>query len=359
MAVLTAKQEPQSHCINGEMPKGLRNASGVTRKRRLILDYDDEEEEQNNDWLLPKESDTLCNNFDTSIKKARMFAGTNVSCGVTTPIKLQSASTGEEFSPEKTKTSVRKTVKAESIEGSNGGSPSSCRYIRLLNKKPCPVASGELKREREDEEDGDEHSMGSSSRSKGSIKRRRMAVNMKGFLHKRNSAEICVGAYKKNIYKNKALMCKGQGECEEVCDEHKENLRSSVTRSHIRKTQQIDELANQRPAERRHCVPSDKFHESDFYFGDWVDDKEDMVSFVNSRFGKSDSIDVKISRTSNADSSKSKRILKGKKKTNDNFTELSKCDLSYSSPSSSCSSASKSDGYSRQNSAMKNIKVYS
>lgn len=356
MAVLTAKQEPQSSCINGEMPKRLRNASGITRKRRLILDYDDEDEEQNNDWLLPKESDTLPNNFDKSIKKARMFAGTNVSCGVTTPIKHESASTREESSPEKTKTSVRKTMKPESIEGSNGGSFSSCRHIRLLNK-PCPVSSGELEYDREDKEDGDEYSMGSSSRSKGSIKRRRTAVHMKGFLDKRNSADICSGAYKKNIYKNKVLMHKGQHESEEVCDETKENLRSSVTRTHIHKTQLIDELANQRPAERRHRIASNKFHESDFNLGDWVDDEEDMVSFVNSRFGKSDSIDVKINRTSNADSSKSKIILKGKKKTNDNFTKLSKCDLSYSSPSSSCSSGSKSDSYSRQSSAMKNIKV--
>ncbi|CAI9756631.1 unnamed protein product [Fraxinus pennsylvanica] len=283
-------------------------------------------------------------------------SSTNVSCGVTTPIKLQSASTREELSPEKTKTFVRKTMKAESIEGPNGGSSSSCRHIHLLNK-PCPVSSGELVYDREDKEDGDEYSVGSSSRSKSSIKRRRPAVHMKGFLDKRNSADICTGSYKKNIYKNKVLMHKGQSETEEVCDENKENLRSSVTRTHIHKTQLIDELANQRPAERRHHIVSNKFHESDFYLGDWVDDEEDMVSFVNSRFGKSDSIDVKINRTSNADSSKSKIILKGKKKRNDNFTKLSKCDLSYSSPSSSCSSASKSDSYSRQSSAMKNIKA--
>ncbi|KAL2495430.1 lysine-specific demethylase JMJ25 [Forsythia ovata] len=343
MAVLMAKQEPHSRCINGEMPRGRRNASQVTRKRRLILDFDDEDEEQNNAWLLPKESDSLPKKIDTSIKKARVLSGSNVSRDVTKPTKLQSASTREESSPEKTKTPVRKTWKAESIEGYNGGSSSSGRHVSLLNKKLHPVYSGELEYDREDKEDEDEYSMGSSSRSKGSIKRRRIALHMKGFLEKRNSAEICAGADK--------------AECEEVCDECKENQKSSVTRTHLHKIQLVDDLDNQRPAERRHRSASNKFLETDFYLGDWVDEEEDMVSFLNSRFGKSDSVDVKINRTTNADSAKSKRILKGKKKTNENSAKLSKCNLSYSSPSSSCSSASKSDSNTTQRSATKNMKV--
>ncbi|KAK4398885.1 hypothetical protein Sango_1364000 [Sesamum angolense] len=302
MAVLIAKQERHSRYTNNEMPVIPTSLKHVpARKRKLILNSEDEEEEENVK-LLHTESTHL------SDQKAKLFgSSSDISQGLDKPTGDQGVSTIKESEQAKKSSCMRKSMRTQSVEDEAAGSSSSDRSISSGNRSHTH-SSGELRYDSPDED----------------VKKSR------------------------------------ESETNEEWDESKEKQRAAVARSPVARScnqrKQIDDMDTQRTSKRRR-VSSNKFLETNFILCDWVDDEEDVVSYIDSTMEGSDSINASAIRSSDPDTVKANGSLKGTKRNCAYSAKHSSCNLASSSSSSS--SISKVVRKKLLESVAKNMKVHS
>ncbi|KAL0442990.1 UNVERIFIED_CONTAM: Lysine-specific demethylase [Sesamum latifolium] len=327
MAVLIAKQERHSRYTNNEMPVIPTSLKHVpARKRKLILNSEDEEEEENVK-LLRTESTRL------SDQKAKLFGSSNISQGLEKPTGHQGVSTIKESEQAKKSSRMRKSMRSQSVEDEAAGSSSSDRCISSENR--ChPHSSGELRYDSPDE--GRYRRLERLSKREGSREHRRGTREIKGFFQKKYSGRICGKPIDKSICQNKDVKKSRESDNEEW-DESKEKQRPPVARS-CNQRKQIDDMDTQRTSKRRR-VSSNKFLETNFILCDWVDDEEDVVSYIDSTMGGSDSINASAIPCSDPDTVKANRSLEGTKRNFAYSAKHSSCNLSSSASSSSSSSS--------------------
>ncbi|KAG8385793.1 hypothetical protein BUALT_Bualt03G0082200 [Buddleja alternifolia] len=369
MAVLIAKQEQRNGYTDNEMPVIARSMRHVpVRKRKLILISDDEEEDE-----VPKQSGdvsnheaSLCGSSDEEEDEVPKQSG-DVSnheaslCGssddLRTPTRHHRVSTRKESSSAKTRRPMSKTMRAQTCEDANVGSSSSGKCVQLI-KRERPVSSGELDFDSSDKEDeGQYRPLECLPRKEGSTKQRKVARKIKGFSGKRQSRKVCESPMEKKICKNN-LRKKEESESEEEWYESKEKQRPFA--GTCIQNQNMDK---HRTSKRRR-VASNRFSQSNFMCFDWVDDEEDLASYLDTsyldtRTGESHLINVSNNQSRDPDTMKANRSLKGKKRKCDASAKHTSSNLSASPSSSSSSSASieKFDGKTIQRSLAKNMKT--
>ncbi|KAL0305992.1 UNVERIFIED_CONTAM: hypothetical protein Sradi_6016500 [Sesamum radiatum] len=347
MAVLIAKQERHSRYTNNEMPVIPTSLKHVpARKRKLILNSEDEEEEENVK-LLHTESTHL------SDQKAKLFgSSSDISQGLDKPTGDQGVSTIKESEQAKKSSCMRKSMRTQSVEDEAAGSSSSDRSISSENRSDTH-SSGELRYDSPDE--GSHRRLEKLSKREGSSEHRIATREIKGFFQKRYSGRICGKPIDNSICQNKDVKKSRESETNEEWDESKEKQRAAVARS-CNQRKQIDDMDTQRTSKRRR-VSSNKFLETNFILCDWVDDEEDVVSYIDSTMEGSDSINASAIRSSDPDTVKANRSLKGTKRNCAYSAKHSSCNLASSSSSSS--SISKVVRKKLLESVAKNMKVHS
>ncbi|KAL6562285.1 hypothetical protein OROGR_003292 [Orobanche gracilis] len=294
MAVLIAKQEQHSMAVTS---RGLARP-GTTRKRKLILGLDDDEDDvENVRKVLPTESWILPN---------------------PTPRRKRSSIT-------------------------NSSSSSSDKFAQS-EKKCHPLYSGELLNyDSSDEERGGGRygSLKSLSKKEGPSRRRSTYRDVV-----RPSSE------KKKTCEKNVIGRNGDSESDEEWDDGKEKQR---VESNSRR-EQNENVDNQRGLKR--CrASSNKFLEMNFVLCDWVDDEEDLVSYIDTNLGGRDSVDVCKVQSSRTDMAKADRSPQGIRGKCEGFVKHSSPDLSSSSSTSTSSSTPKMDRKSLHRSVVKNTKV--
>ncbi|GFP85079.1 lysine-specific demethylase jmj25 [Phtheirospermum japonicum] len=134
----------------------------------------------------------------------------------------------------------------------------------------------------------------------------------------------------KRIDENKVVIRrKGESESDEEWDESTEKQRK-----------EIENTDNNQRSLKRCRTSSNKFSGTNFVLCDWVDDDEDLVSYIDANLGGIDSVNVSRiqSKSSDSDTSKAKsRSLKGVIKKSDGFAKRTLPDLSSSSSTSTSS----------------------
>ncbi|KAK6123916.1 hypothetical protein DH2020_042335 [Rehmannia glutinosa] len=311
------------------MSRSLRRVPA--RRRKLILDLEDEEDEENVK-LLPTESGNLSN------QKARLSRSSSVSCDLTVPTGHQRVSTIKE-APQ-----AKNEMRTQSVEEGNAGSSSSDKYIP--SKKRCrPLSYG-------DYFSSDEESEGHRYRSLKKLSKKEVKSSSE-----KHSAKRCRRSNEKKIYENKVFRRKGESESDEEWNESKEKRRQPVVKS-SNQGKQLENIDNQRKVKR--CrVSSNKFLDTNFILCDWVDDEEDVALYIDTNLGGSDSINVSRIQSSDTDTIKANRSLKGMKRKCDGSAKHSSSNLSSPSTSTSTSSSSisKIDRKTVHRSVAKNGKV--
>ncbi|KAL0398828.1 UNVERIFIED_CONTAM: Lysine-specific demethylase [Sesamum radiatum] len=228
---------------------------------------------------------------------------------------------------------MRKSMRSQSVEDEAAGSSSSDRCISSENG--ChPHSSSELRYDSPDE--GRYRRLEKLSKREGSREHRRVTQEIKGFFQKKYSGRICGKPIDKSICQNKDVKKSTESDNKE-CDDSKEKQRPPVARS-CNQRKQIDDMDTQRTSKRRR-ISSNKFLETNFILCDWVDDEEDVVSYIDSTMGGSDSINASAIQSSDPDTVKANRSLKGTKRNCVYSAKHSSCNLSSSASSSSSSSS--------------------
>ncbi|KAK6149704.1 hypothetical protein DH2020_017229 [Rehmannia glutinosa] len=342
MALVIAKQERHSCYTKNEMAVMSRSLRRVpARRRKLILDLEDEEDEENVK-LLPTESGNLSN------QKARLFRSSSVSCDLTVPTGHQRVSTIKE-SPQ-----AKNEMRTQSVEEGTAGSSSLDKYIP--SKKRCrPLSNGDYFSSDEESEGHCYRSLKKLSK-KGGLSKQGTSLEVKSSSEK-HSGKRCRRSNEKKIYENKVIRRKGESESDQEWDESKEKRRRPVAKSSSQ-GKQIEYMDNQRQVKR--CrVSSNKFLDANFILCDWVDDEEDVALYIDTNLGGSDSISVSRIQSSDTDTIKANRSLKGMKRKCDGSAKHSSSNLSSPSTSTSTSSSSisKIDRKTIHRSVAKNVKV--
>lgn len=338
MAVVITKHERHSRYTNNSKPMAPTSQRRVpARNRKLILDLEDEEKDEENVKFLTESG-------DLSNQKARQFRSRLFSCDLTAPSLLQGYSTLKQPVQAKRSATVRKVIKTQSVEDANAGS-SSGKYISL-KKKYGYLSPVEL------DSDSSEEKIEDLYRSPEKLFEKEGSTE-----HKRGrglSGEVPKKSNEKKRYGDRVMGRKEENDSDQDWDESKEKHWPSVARSSNNK-RKIENMDNQKTSKRRRASAK-KFLEEDFILCDWMDDKEDVVSFTDTKAGGSDSISVSRIQNSVSDITRASTSPKSTKKKCDGSSRHASSSLASSS-SSSVSSTPNSETKRGQRSMNKNVKV--
>ncbi|GER52900.1 transcription factor jumonji (jmjC)domain-containing protein [Striga asiatica] len=287
MAILIAKQEQHNMAV---MSRSLRPRT--SRRRKLIIFSEDEEEEDEETVkLLPTKPE---NSPDPSPKKKRSLTMKRLS-------KIQNCE--DNIVPLKNRRHPLYSCKL--LDYGNSDEEPEGHYGSL--KKLLKKTEGPSKRKRTSRE---VVNVSSGKSVPGSSRKRT------------NEKKAC---------ENKVNGRKGESESDEEWDESKERW-MGVSNGNSKQVQNED---NRRSLKRCRSS-SNKFMETNFMLYDWVDDEEDLISYIDMNLGGSESVSV---QTHDANMEKANDSLEVTRRNSDDFQNNSSSDLSSSSSTSSTSSS--------------------
>lgn len=375
MAVLISKGDGLSGHANrgiGMLRRMPSNVAGLTRRRKLVLSWEDDDEEENiglslkrdgmiaqNEKLsegtgnlktLKKPRTPLNNTWDgysrgLEVAEQSKFSGNEFfienksaanSCNISNRKRKRSPhdecstirSIGEVYKAEEHK-EMKQSISGKGLTKERG-------IVELYKleehmKVKASVYSKGLRKERglKDLHDTEEQKV-----KEEVANGRKYGKSKRTLYQKRKSQKICANSKKKNAHVPKLSTI-----LIEDSDESNRKLRTSSCREDILETDEVRSSVNRRTS-KGHRTASNKNHfDPNFFVGDWVDDEEDdLVSLFKEREGSHDDMNSVGTELSNVDSFKSNTILQDITRKSGSVESTS----SRSSPTSASSSLTQS-----------------